>query len=179
MRSLFISGLCAALIAPVQATTLLQLSLDDMIRQSTTIVRGKAQITYSAFHGSMIYTHYNVQITETLKGAAASQIEAVVPGGVSGKFQQSYAGAPVLQNGQEYVLFLWTSKSGLTQIIGLSQGMFAVTANASGQPVVVRAAATERMLDGSGQPVTDSDVQMLLSDLRTHIQAVLSVRGNK
>jgi hypothetical protein len=76
-------------------------------------------------------------------------------------------------------LFLWTGKSGLTQVIGLSQGLFSVLTNAAHQPVIVRAASTERMLGASGQPVTDSDIQMLLSDLRSRIQTVLSGRGGR
>ncbi len=46
--------------------------------------------------------------------------------------QQSFAGAPTLTAGQDYFLFLWTSKTGLTQVIGLSQGLFTVTTNSSG-----------------------------------------------
>jgi len=179
MRSLCSLALFGALSVSLHGSTLRQLSLDDMIRQSTTIVRGKAQQTSSSFHGSMIFTHYRIQVTETLKGQAASQIDIGVPGGIAGAVDQRYAGAPTLSSTQDYILFLWTSKSGLTQVIGLSQGLFAVLTNAAHQPLIVRAAATERMLDASGQPVTDSDIQMLLSDLRIRIQAVLSARGGK
>ena len=52
------------------------------------------------------------------------------------------AGAPTLAAGQDYVLFLWTSKSGLTQVIGLSQGLFNVITNSQGQSIVSRGAAT-------------------------------------
>src|SRR5713101_1931584 len=124
MRSLSICGLVVALVTLASATTLQQLSLDEMIRKSTSIVRGKAQRTYGGLHGSMIYTHYSVEVMESWKGNQAGQIDIVVPGGVSSDRRQSYAGAPALADGQEYVLFLWTSKSGLTQVIGLSQGLF-------------------------------------------------------
>jgi hypothetical protein len=175
MQKLFISGLLtAASLGALQASTLQQLSLDDMIRQSTMVVRGKALLTYSAFRGPLIYTHYTVQVTENLKGTASKQLDIVVPGGVSNGLRQSFAGAPTLVNGQDYVLFLWTSKSGITQVIGLSQGLFRVTTNSSGQLIVVRASSTELMLNAAGQPVTDSDFQMLLGDLRTRIQSVLS-----
>src|ERR1700730_1803746 len=158
-------GLLAATLAPVPGSTLQQLSLDDMIRLSNVIVRGKAQPTFSNYRGSIIYTHYQVQVSETLKGPASSQLDIVVPGGSANHFQQTFAGAPTLAPGQDYVLFLWTSKSGLTQVIGLSQGLFVVTTNASGQLMVTRAASTERMVNAVGQPVSDSNMQMLLSDL--------------
>src|SRR5215471_4425768 len=119
--------LAAVLIAPLHGSTLQQLSLDDMIRKSTLIVRGKVQQqTRAAFHGSLIWTHYQVQVTETYKGTPASQLDIVIPGGVSNDIQQTYSGVPSLLSGQDYVMFLWTSKSGLTQVIGLSQGLFAV-----------------------------------------------------
>jgi hypothetical protein len=179
MRSFLTLGLLGVLSATLPGSTLRQLSLDDMIRQSTMIVRGKAVAAPAAFHGSMIYTHYQVQVSETLKGTAASQIDVVVPGGIARGADQRYAGAPTLLSTQEYVMFLWTSKSGLTQVIGLSQGLFSVVANPAGQPSIVRAASTERMLDSSGQPVTDSDIQMLVTDLRSRIQTVLNARGGK
>ena len=174
MRSLLICGLSAVLLAPTApGSTLLQLSLDDMVRQSTVIVKGKTQRTNFAFRGSMIYTHYQVQVSETWKGRAAGQLDIVVPGGVANGTQQSFAGAPALVDGQDYVLFLWTSKSGLTQVIGLSQGLFQVAPNATGELMVLRGAATERMLDASGKEVTDSDFQMRLNDFRQRVQKTL------
>jgi len=72
------------------------------------------------------------------------------------------------------VFFLWTSKSGLTQVIGLSQGLFNVTTNAQGQAIVSRGAANQPMVGSSGQPVTDSNLQMPLSQLASQIRTVLA-----
>lgn len=174
MRSLFSLALLGAVCISAPASTLRQLTLDDMIRQSTVIVRGRALPTTAALHGSMIFTHYTVQVTEVLKGSAGPQIDIVVPGGNVNGAEQRFAGSPALSNSQDYVMFLWTSKSGLTQVIGLSQGLFSLINNSNKQLVLIRAASTERMLDASGQPVTDSDIQMLLSDLRNRIRTVLS-----
>jgi hypothetical protein len=175
MRKLSIYvALTLACLAGLPGSTLLQLSLNDMIQQSTVIVRGKVQPTFTAARGPMIYTHYQVQVTETLKGTAPKQLDIGVPGGVANGLRQSVAGAPALAAGQDYVLFLWTSKSGLTQVIGLSQGLFSVLTNSAGQSTLVRGAATELMLNAAGQPVSDSNLQMPLSELRSKIQTVLS-----
>jgi len=179
MQKALILGLLGVALTPLPGSTLRQLTLDDMILQSTMIVHGKVQQTSAAFHGSMILTHYRVQVTEILKGSAASVLDIAVPGGVSNGFQQTFAGAPALSSSQDYVLFLWTSKSGITQVIGLSQGLFAVVNNSSGQPMIVRAASAETMLNAAGQQVTDSDIQMLLTDLRTRIQTVLGTRSGR
>ena len=170
----------AALLAPIHASTLQQLTLDDMIGKSTMIVRGRVQQTTSAgFQGHMLWTHYTVLVSETLKGSPVRQLDVVVPGGTSRGIQQTYSGAPSFSDNQDYVMFLWTSKSGLTQVIGLSQGLFAVVPNSAGNAMVIRAASSEHMVNLSGQPVSDSDIQMSLTDLRSRIQLVLSGKGAK
>lgn len=165
--------LMSAVVAPLKSSTLLQLSLDDLIRKSTSIVRGKALYTSSSSNGTIIYSHYSVQVSETLKGASAAQIDLSVPGGVASGLRQTYSGSPNLTEGQEYVIFLWSSKSKVTQVIGLSQGLFSVTTDLNGQMSIARAAATERMLNSAGQEVVDSDIKMSLTALRGKIQQVL------
>jgi hypothetical protein len=156
------------------ASTLQQLSLNDLIQKSTMIVRGTIQPgTTAAFRGPLIYTHYQLAVTTAYKGAAGAFIDVAVPGGALNGFQQPVAGAPMLTSGQDYVIFLWTSKSGLTQVIGLSQGLFTVTTTAQGQVIVSRGATTEPMLDSTGQIVTDTKIQMPLSVLANMIQAGL------
>jgi hypothetical protein len=76
-------------------------------------------------------------------------------------------------NGQDYVIFLWTSRSGLTQIIGLSQGLFTVMPDSNGNPMLVRPAAAALMLNQSGQSVASQPVSMSLSALLGEIQTVL------
>jgi hypothetical protein len=159
------------------ATTLRKLSIDDMIRQSTAIVRVTVTGSSAAFRGKDIYTNYQLQVIENMKSASASNmpqsLSVAVPGGVAGGVRQMVAGAPMLANGQGYVIFLWTSKSGLTQVIGLSQGLFAVTQNSAGAAAIVRPASISMMLNQSGQVVTDQPVSMTLTALRSEIQSVL------
>jgi hypothetical protein len=169
----------AALSGLAAATTLQQLSTDDMIRQSTAIVR--VQVTGSApmLRGRNIYTQYQFTVLETLKTAAGGHnVTALsVPGGAIQGVRQMVAGAPALANGQQYVIFLWTSKSGLTQIIGLSQGLFNVMQDSSGNAVLVRPATAATMVSQNGAPVSDTAVTMTLSALRTEITTVLGA-GN-
>jgi len=178
MRRLFITGLLVAL-GTLPGSTLRQLSLDDMIRQSTMIVHGTVQPGNIAYHGSMIFSHYTIQATETYKSPASSTsasgpIDFGVPGGSLNGIIQRVAGAPILTVGQDYVLFLWTSKSGLTQVIGLSQGLLSVITTPGGAPMVVRPAAAQGALGATGLPVTTNDISMSLSALKTEISNVLS-----
>jgi hypothetical protein len=152
------------------ATTLSQLTVADMIEQSTAIVRAKVQGSFAVNRNGTIYTYYHLAVTENLKSTTPSTLDVAVPGGSLGRVSQSVAGAPELKTGSEYVLFLWTSKSGLTQIIGLSQGAFDVRTNAAGQLVLARPAIAERMLDSAGRKVTDKGATLTLDDLRGRVK---------
>ena len=162
-----------ALLTPAGATTLLKMSMNDLILQSTSIVRARITGTRSAAVGRDIYTYYQLQVSDTLKQGAILPAEIAVPGGVYGNLRQIGIGSPVLTEGQEYVLFLWTGRSGMTQIIGLTQGMFNLRQDASGTTVLNRPAISDQMLDKSGQPVTDTGVTMKWSDLRALIVQTL------
>ncbi len=160
--------LCAAL----GAATLERLSTDEMISKSTAIVRGKVLSSRTAFRGPMIYTYSRVQVLERWKGAAASEVEVATPGGKSNGLEQTFSGAPALATGSEYVLFLWTGKSGMTQVIGLSQGVFDVKVS-KGVTMVARPASTETMLDAITKlPVADESVLMPLRDMSAKINRV-------
>ena len=162
-----------AIAASAWATTLLKLSTDQMIQQSTAIVRAKVVGSTSSYLGRDIYTYYQLQVSENLKSSSPASLQVAVPGGVARGFRQMVPGAPSLIAGQEYVLFLWTSKSGLTLVIGLSQGLFAITQDSSGNSILMRPSAVAMMLNSSGQQVADQPVSMSLAALRTEIQNVL------
>ena len=157
-----------------EATTLERLSMEDMIRQSTEIIRGKIVSSYVTPRGSVFYTHYKIQVLERWKGTASASVQVSVPGGRSGNIHQTVSGAPTLATGSEYLLFLWTGRNGVTQVIGLSQGVFDLTVDAKGQLAVNRAAAREKMLDSAGRSVADAPVNMSLADLDHMIRTTLA-----
>ena len=163
----------AASVLPVECATLERLSLDDVIVRSTTIVRGKVTASWAAYTGSVIYTHYQVQVSEQFKGTAAGTVEVMTPGGTVKGLTSSYSGSPVLNVGDEFVFFLWTSKGGITWITGLTQGLFALSpAAVDPERTATRAASRELMLDAAtARPVKDAPLSMRLSELRARIVA--------
>lgn len=165
-------------LAPLHSATLERLSLSDMASKSTVIVRAKVLDSAATFSGPAIYTHYKLQVTETLKGNPVADV--AVPGGVAGGIRQVVPGAPSFQKGDEYVFFLWTGKDGLTHVIGLTQGLFAVAADNAGNPTVTRLSSHELMLDRTnGRAVKDETLTMRLSDLRSQIAGALAARTVK
>lgn len=155
------------------AATLERLSLDDMIAKSTTIVRGQVQSCQPIVRGSIIYTAFTVRVLEQFKGAPASQIEVVTPGGTYGRLSQTFSGAPKLKTGSEFVFFLWSGRNHLNQIIGLSQGLFTVENQGKAGAMVAREATSETMLNATGLPVQDAPVRMSLGELRERLRKAL------
>jgi len=157
------------------AATLEQLSFDEMVEKSTAIVRGRVVGSYTTSKGSLIYTHYRVLVSERWKGPAAAEADLVVPGGALGNMRQSFPGAPKLAQGSDYVLFLWKPKSGLTHIIGLTQGLFDVKTDAKGATVASRGASGETMLErATGKPVTEETLSLSMADMNTRISRAMS-----
>lgn len=167
---LMLAAVLSTGVAPLGSATLERLSMDDMIAKSTAIVRGKVVGSWAAFTGSIIYTHYKIQVSETFKGSAWNLVEIVVTGGAVNGVRQNFAGSPTLNIGDEFVFFLWTSKAGLTQIMGLTQGLFALPKDGSSDPTATRPPTRELMLDpATARPVKDAALSMRLSDLRSLI----------
>jgi hypothetical protein len=167
-----------AWVLPLQSATLERLSLDDMITRSTTIVRGKVSASWTAFTGSVIYTHYQIQVSEQFKGTAQNTVEVMTPGGTVKGLSQSFSGSPVLNQGDEFVFFLWTSKSGITWITGLTQGLFSLTGESTSDRTATRSASRELMLDpDTSRPVKDTALSMKLSVLRSRIASSIAAQG--
>ena len=70
MRTLSFLLASLTLLPQAGATTLLKLSMNDMIQQSTSIVRAKVTGSRGAFRGQDVYTYYQLQILETVKPGA-------------------------------------------------------------------------------------------------------------
>ena len=178
-RYVILAMLVTSCVLPLPSATLERLSLDDMITRSTTIVRGKVAASWAAYTGSVIYTHYQIQVSEQFKGTPRDSVEVMLPGGTAKGLSQSFSGSPVLKQGDEFVFFLWTSKGGITWITGLTQGLFSLPPGDAGTDrVATRAASAELMLDQhTSRPVKDTALTMSLSELRSRIAATPAAQG--
>jgi hypothetical protein len=155
------------------AVTLQALGMDEMTRQSTSIVYAKVLDSYGAFTGSMIYTHYRVEVLDSWKGSQ-KVTEIMLPGGVANGYRQTFAGVPALAAGSTYVMFLWAGPAGAPQLIGLTQGLLSVTSDAKGHLIASRPMTTEQLLDANGKAVHDEAVSMQVSDLKRTVTSILA-----
>lgn len=169
---------CAAIM--LHGAVLERLSIEDMSRDATAIVRGRVVSSYAAPYGSRIYTHYKIGVSERWKGEPSAFEDVVMPGGTAADVRQVIAGTPILAQGGQYVLFLWRSHSGLTHVIGLSQGLLEVKRDSRGRLCAMRKASSEPMLEpGTHAQVKDEDISLKLNELRRRVSAALLTRGNK
>ncbi len=156
-----------------------QLSMGDLAVKSTAIIRGQVAGSYTALSGPTIYTHYRVAVTEAWKGGGVATIDVALPGGTANGIRQSYPGVPQLSIGVDYVLYLWTSPTGITLPTGFSQGIFTVTGSTPSGLLTSRSASSESMVDSSGHRVQDQPVSMPLAVMRTQVATSLSQPGVK
>ncbi|HUQ94801.1 MAG TPA: hypothetical protein VM120_24185 [Bryobacteraceae bacterium] len=170
-------GILAVLGSWLHAATLQQLSMEDVILKSTAIVSGKVVGQATLMRGPVIYTRYRVHVADQWKGIRCTDVDVFVPGGKHGSAVQTFSGSPSLQEGQDYLLFLWTSRNGLTQVIGLTQGLFEMKRDSKGEPVLLRLAGSDTMLDSSGKVVEDSPVSLRLREMVDRIQRSLAGVG--
>lgn len=168
--SLALSGYLACWVCPgASAATLEQLSIARMSQSATAIVRARIADSSASVTSATIYTHYKLQVKEVWKGVAADEV--MLPGGLADGNRQSFPGVPELSVGSEYVLFLWKSSStGITHVLGLTQGLFNVSQQSDGSVIAWRPKIGEMMLDAAGRKVADQPVSMKIGDLKTRVR---------
>lgn len=156
------------------AATLEKLSIEEMSQKATLIVRGRVTGCAGEARGTVIYTACTLAVTDRWKGGSGGSVQFLIPGGRANGLAQTFTGTPKFTSGDEYILFLWAGRSGVNQLIGLSQGVFDLKSQGSGDAKAQRAASSERMLDKAGNPVTDEAVEMRVSDLRNRVRNALA-----
>lgn len=121
------------------ATLVPTMTLEDLASQSQSVVHGKVMRTWSAWDNSqqVIWTHYEVEVSDSLKGPAQSKLVVSEPGGTVGETSMLIAGTPVYEVGEEIVLFTEATPIGYARTCGWGQGKFRVSAAQDGTRKVV------------------------------------------
>ena len=120
-----------------------ELSLDDMVKQSDAIVIGNCTETKSVWIDRSLVTLATVSVTESLKGEA-STLTVALPGGVDVNRKvpvaMTYPGAPQIRPGEDVFLSLSAESdvAGSYTVAGFSQGKFSIVTDEDGQKMVSR-----------------------------------------
>lgn|GEM_PF-4104553 len=102
-------------------------SLQELAREAHNVVIGTVEGARSFYNddGSVIYTHYTVEVERSVKGLAPAIIEVRLMGGSVGDRELIVAGNPRIENGERVLLFLRDQLDFYT-LVGMSQGKWSV-----------------------------------------------------
>jgi hypothetical protein len=173
--SLLFSLLAALVVAPVYATVMRYMSVEDLTRRSSDVIYGQVISAEADWNSdrTRILTRIRVRIDEALKGSLTpSQIVTVTQfGGEINGHRWDYAGRPIFTAGELVVLFTTRGKQNDLNVVGLKQGKMyvekgEVRRDLSGITFV------ERAPGGRGfQQVAPQPFRMTLVELRNRIAA--------
>lgn len=90
------------------ATTVVRLSLEDIVDRSELIVTGRVVRTWAAWDGQhrYIWTHNQIAVRSVAQGSRTANLVVSEPGGVVGSDGMQIAGPPTYAPGEEVMLFL-------------------------------------------------------------------------
>src|SRR5712692_3396956 len=116
------------------ATSVPRLSLEQMVVSSERILHGRTVRSWSAWDANhrVIWTHYEIEVADTLKGDPPSTITVSEPGGAVEGMELTIAGMPHYETGEEAVLFVYRTPLGLWRTRGLGQGKYTALKDAGG-----------------------------------------------
>ena len=139
------------LVSGLEATTVKQFSLEQMVRGSHRIILGRrvSQETYWNKNRTRIYTATRFAVTEDLKGESRRTATVVTVGGTLDGMTLSVSGTPRFRENQEVLLFLEAGKGDYWILMGLSQGMFRITADPQGVRMAHHASSGLRLVPAS------------------------------
>ncbi len=110
-----------------------QLSLEDLVRHSDTIVEGQVVRTWTAMDSEnrFIWTHYEIRVSNRLKGPAQATVEIGEPGGTLNGVTLLVPGATPYNLGEQISVFLYRTPIGYLRTTNYGQGKFILSDNPS------------------------------------------------
>ncbi len=183
----FLAMMVVLLPAQANATSVLQMNLEELCAGATQIIRGTVQtvseVTVEHGGGELPAIEYTVAVEETLKGepstlkgvpAVQFKVLGTLKHHASG--QSPIVGLPQLQVGGDYLLMIAASgPAGLTAPMGLGQGCFTISGK-TGSEVALNEADNRGLFTGMDAPSMPSSGPVAYSALVDQINDV--VGGN-
>lgn len=169
-------------IAPgVEATTVKQLSLEQMVRGSHRIMLGRcvSQETYWNKNRTRIYTAIRFAVTEDLKEGSGRSATVVTVGGTIDGITLAVSGTPSFRENEEVLLFLEAGKGGNWILMGLSQGMFRITADRGGVKTAHHASSGLHLVSASPESSSQTPIpaRVELDRLLSRIRQLVGMAG--
>jgi hypothetical protein len=147
MRNVVRTAACvlvAVMAMPAWATTAVERTEGDLIREASVIVTGRCVSLQPTWIDRDLVTLATIEVTETLKGNPVSQVTVVLPGGIDTNrpvpVAMTFPAAPEIFMAENVLLFL-TAEDRVVNgfaVAGFSQGKFTVVEDAQGKSVATQ-----------------------------------------
>jgi hypothetical protein len=170
-------GLALALAGTASASSVVPLSLGDLVQQSDLVVEARMLVGVADWSGtpgsSVVFTYWELQVLDPVKGPAPPRFLVRVPGGRVDDRTLTVPGAPGFRANQEVVLFLKRTaevRRGLPvyEVLGWQQGALPISAD----PVTGERIIPQSPLPGAPGP--KKPVALKVKDLKKQIKALLA-----
>lgn len=131
--SLLVSAVTLLPAPKASATTVMAVSMQELVGVSGLVVRGRVEAVAQVWDGGRPEREIRLSVSEQFKGApVGAEVSFRSEGGRVGRWTSVVAGAPQFEVGQEVVVLLERRSDGAWTPAGLSLGVFTVEPAPSG-----------------------------------------------
>jgi len=129
---------CVCLVAPLSATVIVPADVAELAHDAYVIARGSVVAVDCRWADGRrgIETVVTIEAETVLKGQLTHTVQFRVPGGTLGRYRNIVMGAPQFAVGQRVIVFLGASGPEIPHLLGMSQGVYRVSASEDGRTVV-------------------------------------------
>jgi hypothetical protein len=140
---------------PARATLVPEVGFETLVAESEAIVHGTVVRSWAAWDDqrAAIWTHYEIRVSDWLKGSRATSIQISEPGGSLDGMHTQIIGAPRYAVGEEVVVFADKTPIGYLRTCGWSQGKFLVSSQSDAARKIVAPVS-------SGARIVNADRQL-------------------
>jgi hypothetical protein len=170
------AGAFAAALAlfPVSAgaTLMRAATFDEKVEKAQSIVLGECVKTESRLDptGRWILTYSTFRVEKSLKGAPATEVTVVMPGGHVGDRYQDTIGVPDFRAGDERLLFVKNSKAGPT-VLYFDQGAYEVAKDDRGERMIIPVSSDAVRVDTQRGVAVAPETPRSLKDFESDVRA--------
>jgi hypothetical protein len=162
------------------ASTFVDMSTGDLVRESSAVVEGEVLKVESYWEpaGRIIVTEALVRVDDLVVGEAPTVVRVKTFGGTVGGYTVEAIGFPTFARGERLVLFLGPDPDpDLMRVTGYQLGQYRVRSGADGHDEAVSAVdGGARFLTPDGR-AADRAAQLPLADLKQEIRAAAALIG--
>lgn len=170
-RPLLLGALTLSLPLAANASIMRAIDFDTKVDNAAAIVLGKCVKTRSEWDPShrTILTWSTFQVEETMKGAPATEVTVVTPGGVVGDVHQDTIGIRPFNEGAENVVFVRNTPAGAT-VLYFDQGAYDVAVGARGEKIVAPVETNAIRVDTQRGTAVESERARTLGEFKSDVR---------